>query len=381
MTKTNITYQFRVYGSKKGYQSLDTVLEMSRILYNAALQERKEAWNTHKISIRLYDQYHQLFLIRQENEEWKKLSSGIGRGILKRVDSAFQLFFKRIKKGNKSGYPRFKGKCTIIDGIGWDQLSKNYQNIRENGLIRIKGLPLLKIKKFNRLPEEGFITARLIKRVKGWYIQFVYTFIPIKSIKTNQSIGIDVGVNQRLTLSNGEIVQRRQVDKTKENQLQRELSRCKKGSNRRKKKIVQLRRETYRHQIKNRNECHQITSDIVRRFDKIVIEKLDIKQMIEKGNKKILNKVVLLQTWGLILQQFRYKAEWAGKEIVEVNPSYTSKICSNCSEITFQNEYRIYKCSVCGLVIDRDLNAAINIRDRSFGVNRSPTLRREFQIA
>ena len=391
MSKFYSTIQFRCYTTKKGYRRLDEVLEMLRTLYNAGLQERKDAWKYNKIRVSMYDQTKQLTQIRGDDIKWKNLAIGIVRGPIFRLERSFNSFYTRVKKGQNPGFPRFKGKkqFSTIELAGL--LSSNLKLFENKGIVKIKGLPILKFKCTREILDTYKIfTLKLVKKIKGWYLNIECEIIAQILPKTGQSVGIDVGVNQRLTLSTGEIVQRRVID-NKIKQLQQEFSKCLLKSNRRKKKLIELRREWYKEEIRNRNECHQITSDIIRRFDKIAIEKLDIKQMVKsisgsienpgKGvqQKSNLNREVLLQTWGLIFQQLKYKAERAGREIVEINPKYTSKICSNCGDITPQDEYRTHRCVSCGLVIDRDFNAAINICNRAFGVNSSPTLRRELQ--
>ena len=140
-----------------------------------------------------------------------------------------------------------------------------------------------------------------------------------------------------------------------------------------------LSRETRRNAVRNRNGCHLITTDIVRRFGRIAVEKLIIPNMTrsaagtveEPGTsvaaKSGLNRSILEQSWGVILSQLHYKAEWAGREFVEVNPRYTSKTCSTCGDRSPQSEYRTYTCGVCGMVADRDTNAALNVCERAFG--------------
>lgn len=135
----------------------------------------------------------------------------------------------------------------------------------------------------------------------------------------------------------------------------------------------------YRKRISNRNECHHITSDLVGRYGRIAMEKLTISNMtasaagtVEEPGKNVasksgLNREILAQTWGMIREQLLYKAEWAGREFVEVNPAYTSRICWGCGHQTPQSRYRTYECGVCGTTFDRDTNAAINVMQRAFG--------------
>ena len=157
------------------------------------------------------------------------------------------------------------------------------------------------------------------------------------------------------------------VDCKRERRLQRAISRKQKGSNSRRKAVAAFAREKRRNIIRNRNVCHRITTDLVRRFGHIAIEALLIRNMTAAGGsyKKGLNREVLGQTWGVIRQQLVYKAEWAGRQLVEVNPAYTSRTCSECGFVNGKaRAYQIFACSECGHVQDRDVNAARNILAR-----------------
>ena len=121
--------------------------------------------------------------------------------------------------------------------------------------------------------------------------------------------------------------------------------------------------------VRNRNICHQITTEIVRRYAFISVEDLNIRNMTRAGgsHKRGLNREILSQGWGSIRQQLEYKAEWAGRQLVKVNPSYTSRICSECGFVNDKaQEYRTFNCSECGHVADRDVNAALNILKRGW---------------
>ena len=192
------------------------------------------------------------------------------------------------------------------------------------------------------------------------------------------AVGVDLGVNHRLTLSDGTIVQPRQIDWTREENLRRRISTARKGSNRRRKRVKALARECRRNQVRNRNQCHQVTGKLVKEYSLIAIEDLKLRNMTgsakgtikEPGSnvkqKAGLNRSILEQSLGLITQQLRYKAEWAGVQLIAVNPANTSRTCSRCGAINRNKlaEYRIFTCPDCGLEIDRDLNAAINILNK-----------------
>ena len=143
-------------------------------------------------------------------------------------------------------------------------------------------------------------------------------------------------MNNRIALSTGEMVERRGPGREREGRLRQVVARKVKGSKRRRKAVASLSRETRRNTVRNRNECHRITTDIVRRFGRIAVEALRVQDMTRSaaGNmenpgvnvaaKSGLNREILAQTWGMLRDQLKYKAEWAGREFVTVNPRYTS---------------------------------------------------------
>ena len=144
-----------------------------------------------------------------------------------------------------------------------------------------------------------------------------------------------------------------------------------------------LSRETHRNQVRNRNAVHEITTALVRSYGRIAIEALQVRNMTRsaKGTvdepgkqvaaKRALNRRILDQTWGGLVTQLTYKAEWAGRELVAVNPAYTSRTCSSCGARTPQRHYRVHDCAECGTSLDRDINAARNVEARAFGAEPS----------
>ena len=160
--------------------------------------------------------------------------------------------------------------------------------------------------------------------------------------------------------------------------LQQAIARCQKGSRRQRKLYRQLARLQHRERVCRRNDDHRVTADVVRRFGRIAVEKLNIRSMTrsaagtmdEPGTgvaaKSGLNREILSQSWGRIREQLRYKAEWAGREFVEVDPMYTSKLCSRCG-LEGERDSKTFRCVTCGLLWDADLNAAVNVLRRAFG--------------
>ena len=202
---------------------------------------------------------------------------------------------------------------------------------------------------------------------------------------SSSSVGIDMGVADRLALSTGERIERRRKPNEKINSAQQRLSRCRKGSRRWRQRRVVLANIQDRERIRNRNECHRITTDLIMRFGVIVLEDLAIRNMtasasgtIEQPGTRVaqktgLNRAITEQTWGMIRQQLTYKAEWAGRQLVVVDPRYTSQTCSGCGVISgSQRRGKEYKCASCGMLMDADVNAAINILNIGLAGGNSP---------
>ena len=358
------TYQTCGYCSRAGYARIREVLRACRWLYNRSLAERKNIYRACGKSMTRFTQMKQLTRLRTEQQSWRELSIQVARGVLVRLDRAFQAFFRRVKAGEKPGYPRFQGagrfQCLELAEVTPGMVTGNR--------INIKGLPAIRIRPSAPLPDSNQLKAlRLVMHGRILSVDMVYVEQANPLPYNTDTVGIDMGVNERMTLSDGSTIERRIVDSKRERRLQRAISRKQKGSNSRRKAVADFARAKRGNAISNRNACHRITTDLVRRFGHIAIEGLQIRNMTAGGGsyKKGLNREVLGQTWGVIRQQLAYKAEWAGRQLVEVNPAYTSRICSACGFVNGKaREYRVFACSECGHIQDRDVNAARNIMAR-----------------
>ena len=363
------------------------------VLYNAALQERRDAWKMCRHPVTFIDQCKSLVEVRHDWPDWEALDTQVGRGVLRRIDRAFTSFFRRCKRGESPGFPRFKPSFRFRT-LEIAEPRPGMVKVRPDGrkaYVRIKGLPVIEMRLKRELPSSKQLKSlRLVLRPRGLTVDLGYAVEKEPLSPTGRNIGIDLGVNNRLALSNGQLLEGREVDRTREMSLRQAVSRSKKGSNRRRKRVRSLSRETHRNRVRNRNAVHRLTTEIVRRYDGIAMERLMIRNMtrsargtIEEPGENVaakagLNREILNQTWGLIREQLRYKAGWAGREFVEVDPRFTSKVCHSCGNRTPQGEYRTYRCGVCGVVEDRDVNAAMNVLTRAFGpagVGASPGVR------
>ena len=354
------TYKYRLYPTKQQSEKLASTLESCRVLYNCALEQRKTAYKQFGISVNYNSQSDELKEIKKYFPEYKQIYSQVLQNVLIRLNKAFQNFFRRVKFGDKPGYPRFKGYGWYDSftypqsGFSLSDNSKGYQRLKLSKIGNIKV-------KLHRCIKGTIKTCTIKREVDKWYVCFSCEVKPEYLPKTNKSVGIDVGLEKFATLSNGTMVENPRFLRESEAKLkceQRRLSRKKKGSNSRKKQRTKVAK--IHHKIKNqRNDfLHKESNKLVNNYDTIVFEDLRIKNMV-KNHK--LAKSISDASWSKFIEYTTYKAESAGKKVILVNPQNTSQICSGCGLIVKKSlSVRTHMCS-CGLVLDRDINAAINI--------------------
>jgi len=357
------SFKYRLQVSKTINAKLENTLDLCRFLYNSALRERKDAWTINRININRFDQDKQLPEIKQTNPEYKDIHSQVLQDVLKRLDKSFQGFFRRIKANQKAGFPRFKGKnrfdsfCYAQSGFS---LSGNKLTLSKIGKVKIK------------LSREmiGKVKTLTIKQECGkWFAIFTVETAIEPLPKTGESIGIDAGIESFITLSDGTQVDNWKYYEQSQKKLrvaQRSVSRKKKGSNCRRKAVDRLRK--IHQKIKNQRADfqHKLSTHLVKEYDLIAIEKLNILGL----SKGILAKQVNDAAWSSFFQKLKSKAEYADRKLIEVNPNYTSQACSQCGNIVKKDlSVRIHHCLVCNLKIGRDYNAAINILNIGLGQN------------
>jgi putative transposase len=356
MAKTIIkSFRFRINPSKAQAAKLENTLDLCRDLYNSALRERKDAWTINRINITRFDQDKQLPFIKQTNPEYKDVHSQVLQDVLKRLDKAFQSFFSRVKQGVKAGFPRFKGK-NFFDSFCYAQSGFNLSGNK----LTLSRIGKVKIKLSRQII--GKVKTCQIKRECGkWFVIFTVETATQPLPKTCEPVGIDVGISTFATLSDGTKIDNFKYYESTNKKLrvaQRTVARRKKGSNGRRKAVNQLRK--IHQKIKNqRNDFqHKISTYPVKTYDLIAIEKLVLLGLSRGILAKQMNDVAI----GNFFQKLEYKAECAGKELIKVQPHFTSQDCSSCgNRVKKDLSVRVHHCLQCDLVLDRDINAAKNI--------------------
>ena len=388
------TIRTRAYLSKAGHIRFDEVLRQQALLYNAALEERSTAWKRHQKSISFFDQSKSLTQVRADFPDFEgAIDRRVQVGTLKRLDKAYQAFFRRLKGGEAPGHPRFKSSLhwKTLEIYSGASRYVRYDAERGRGVVRIKGLPLLRFKD-KRLPE-GIqpLEIRISRRPNGVYLYFMFDHLRAKPIVEvpEAPVGINAGLSGvRWALSDGTLIDRRRPDNKRKRRLQRKIARQRLGSNSRRKTVSLLGKLSDREKVRNRNELHRIAARLIEKYDHFVVEDLDIKGLTasakgtveepgtEVRKKAAINRGMLEQNWGEFAQMLEYKAEGASIKLLRVDPSHTSLTCNACGvvkEVTTDHERFAtrFRCSSCGADSLATVNAARNILARGLALSTS----------
>ena len=350
------TFKYRIYPNTEQEQKLSSTVSLCCELYNACLEERREAYRLQHKTLSKYYQMRELKEMKIVDDRFTLVYAQVLQDVVARVDKAYQGFFRRVKQGIKPGFPRFKSRYRY-DSITYPQ--KGFSVV--DNKIKVSKIGEIKINLHR--PIDGTIKQLQLKRkASGWYAYFVVEVETIPLPKTSQSVGIDMGIESFLTTSDGEFIGNPKFLRHEEKRLrrkQRQLSRCQKKSHRRKKVVKELGKQHEHIANKRRDFAFKVVKKLVSTYDTIVIEDLKITNMVKNNHlAKSINDVA----WGMFFDILSCKAEEAGRKIIKVNPKNTSQICSGCGSIVKKDlSVRWHNCPECGLSLHRDINAAINI--------------------
>jgi len=350
-------YKFRMYPNRQQNARLELTLDTCRHLYNQALADRKNAYEIGGIS-RTYEDQAAMLVSEKKDGNFNGVFSQVLQDVLRRLDRSFKAFFRRVKTGDKPGYPRFKGegwyKSFAYPQAGF-KLDGSKLTLSKIGSIRI----------FKHREVDGKIKTCTIKKdnLGHWYAILVSEIEDVPQAELKTAIGVDVGLKNLVALSTGETVEYPHYYVQAEEKLaaaQRNLSGKKNGSANRRKakaKVAKLHQKIQNH----RDEfLHQVSRKLVDSADIIVFENLNIYRMLKSHQ---LAKHIQDHAWGKLIQFTQSKAAKAGKVVELVEARYTSQKCSQCGIMVPKTlAERIHLCPHCRLEMDRDINASLNIR-------------------
>lgn len=369
-----LSYKYRIYPSHAQVAGLEAMMGAFCDLYNAALQQRIEAYRRQGKTLRYIDQANELKAVRAADERLLSCSFSAEQQVLRRLDKAMAAFFRRLRTKVKAGFPRFRGKFRFNSA---DFRVGDGLTVRKSKRLSIVGLPgEIKMKWHHTLPANGKVGAAVISRSAGhWFICFQVT-VPDAEVpqKAGTSVGLDVGLTALIATSDGETVTAPQWTKDaakKQRRLQRAFARCERGSKRRLKVKQRLARHSARAANQRRDFLHKLSRSLVDRYAFLVLENLSVGRLA----RSMLAKAIYNAAWSQFRQFLTYKAASAGTMLVAVDPRGTSQTCLDCEAVVAKTlATRTHRCN-CGCVLDRDVAAAKVILHRAvscFGPGHGP---------
>ena len=375
------TYKFRIYPSNRQIDMLGSTLNLCRELYNAMLEQRIYAYRSKK-HVNYRSQQDEIPAIKERFPEYRSIHSLVVQDVARRLDKAYDNFFRRVrekKHGKKAsaGFPRFKSS----DRYNSITYTQSGFRILDNGHVWLSRIGELRV--FMHRSVTGDIRTISIKRdsVGDWFITITSDNgmgsehdswedqgneqPHANSPGFTNPVGMDLGLRALITTSDGDQIDPPSFLRKSEKKLkkaQRNLSRKQKGSGKRRKAKTRVAK-VHRKIGRQRDDfSHKLSRNLVENHDLIALEDLNIAGMVKNRH---LAKSIGDASWNRIVQYIMYKAESAGAVVVLADPMNTSRRCSKCGSIRkdLKLSDRIYHCDACKHTMDRDMNAAINIRN------------------
>ena len=360
-------YKLRIYPTDSQRELIEKTFGCTRYIYNNFLAERKNKYEESKTKVHVYEQLHELTDLKREKEWLREIDSCSLQACVYNLDDAFQKFFR----GN--GYPKFRSKG-VHDSFRTNNTlntykNKKYETIRVDFNKRVITLPKLKEVKFRgyRTTKEivGKIKSATISKDGNKYFVSILVEVPFTkySINPTSIVGLDLGIKNFIVTSNGEKLKNEvKINEKRLKGLQKWLSRCKPGSKNRYKVKLKIQRLYLKIRNARKHMIYKLANNILKENDIVAVETLDVKSMYQVHKiAKHLKNIPISE----FIRVLKYKSNWLGKKIIEINKYYPSSQC--CNRCDYKNEevkdlsVRKWTCPKCGLIHDRDINASINI--------------------
>jgi len=364
------SFQYRIYPTKNQEKRINSTLLNCCNLYNYFLKQRIETYEETGKGTTKFDQIKELPKLKKKDPFLQQTYAQILQEVLVRLDKAYQNFFRRVREGiEEPGFPRFRN-VKRYNSITYPQNANGAWKIKD-GKIKLAKLGIFKI--YQHRPLEGTPKTCTVKKNKigQWFVTVSCQDVPKKILpKTSKEVGIDLGIKHYLTLSNNITIEKDNFLKKEENHLknlQKKFSKEKKGTPVRRKFgkwICKIHNDVGN---KKKDFFFKTAKALVTDYDTIYMEDLNIKRMLQKekrDGKRSLRRNIQIASWNQFQSILSYKAEEADKKLVLIDPRNTSKECSGCGNIKdkLSLNVRIYQCQSCGLKLDRDFNASLNIK-------------------
>jgi putative transposase len=353
------TFKYKLNPTPEQERAMELVLHRCRELYNAALEERRDAWQKGGVSITAVGQSAELPGVKEVRPEYRDSHSQVLQDVLTRLDRAFQAFFRRIKNGETPGYPRFQG-ANRYNSFTYKQFGNGAT--LDNGFLVLSKIGRIAVR-WSRPIVGTPKTVTVSREADGWYVGFSCADVPMQPLPpSGQETGIDLGLEAFAPLADGTRIFHPGWYRKAERCLktaQRRVSRRTKGSNRRRKAVVLLAKAHLKVKRQRQDVHHKVALQLVQTNDTIYHEDLQTANLVKNHH---LAKSISDAGWSGFLSILAAKAAYAGRRVVAVPPAYTSQTCSGCGVIVAKGlSVRWHTCPDCGTSLHRDHNAAKNI--------------------
>ena len=371
-------YKYKLRPTPQQEEQLDATLWRCRTLYNAALEQRIMVWKSRGITLGAYQQQAELPDLKVAFPEYADIHSQVLQDVLARLDKTYQAFFRRVKAGETPGFPRFQGRGRYRS-FTYKQFGNGAK--LDNGFLVLSKIGRVAVR-WSRPLQGTPKTATISREADGWYASISCADVPKQPLPpTGRETGLDVGVKVFLVTAHGLVVENPRHFRKGAKRLakaDKAVARCQKGSHGRRRALAR-RAKAHQYVKRQRRDFHHKTAlALVRDNDVIYLEDLQVANLVRRPapkpdgqggflpngakRKAGLNKSISDAGWGQFRSILEAKAAWAGRQVGAIPPAYTSQDCSGCGErVPKSLSVRTHVCPSCGLVLDRDENAAVNI--------------------
>ena len=376
-------YKFRLRPTARQHIALQACVDGHRELYNAALQERRDAWRASRTRISYGDQSAQLREIRAVRPDVAVWSFSSQQATLRRLNRAFEGFFRRVKAGARPGHPRFKGKARF-DSVEWPKDGDGARWHPDTARVYLQGVGQVKVSAHREVA--GRVKTIQVRREgRRWMLILSCDDVPANPRPaTGRQAGVDVGIASFATTSDGEHIDNPRWARTAAAGLaaaQQRLARTERGSNNRRRRRATVAARHRKIANCRRDFHHKTARTLVASYDLIAVEDLAIANMLRRATpvpdpdnpgqflpngaaaKTGLNLSISDAAWGQFVSILRAKAEDAGRTVIEVDPRHTSDRCEACGHAAQENRVTqaVFACRRCGHRAHADERAARNI--------------------